>query len=69
VDHQGPVSNEAEFEHWLVSAFESERKRLRDHAPTRDDRDSRLKTVPDRAASAETKNHTPLSGDPVGETL
>jgi hypothetical protein len=32
VEHQGFVSNEAEFEYWLVSAFESERKRLQERA-------------------------------------
>jgi hypothetical protein len=32
VEHPGPVSNEAEFEYWLASAFESERQRIRDRA-------------------------------------
>jgi hypothetical protein len=55
VDHEGPVSNEAEFEYWLVSAFENERKRLRDYAAMRDARDSRLKMVPDRTVTTEAK--------------
>lgn len=36
MEEQRPLSNEAEFEYWLVSAFESERKRLRERAPVRD---------------------------------
>lgn len=36
MEHQGPVSNEAEFEYWLASAFENERMRLRDRAVTQD---------------------------------
>ena len=35
MEHQGFVSNEAEFEYWLASAFESERKRLRERAAAR----------------------------------
>lgn len=38
MEHQGPVSNEAEFECWLASAFENERERLqnRDRAAAHD---------------------------------
>lgn len=28
MEHRRPVSNEEEFDYWLASAFESERKRL-----------------------------------------
>lgn len=51
--HQRPVSNEAEFEHWLASAFESERKRLRDRAEVSD---PQPKPASERAVSAEKKD-------------
>ncbi len=53
MEHQGPVSNEAEFEYWLTSAFESERKRLREPAPVRD---SQPKAAPDRNTTRENEN-------------
>ncbi len=53
MEHQGPVSNEAEFEYWLTSAFESERKRLRDPATVRD---SQPNVVPDRNITKENEN-------------
>jgi len=33
VEHRRAVSNEEEFEYWLASAFESERKRLHEGTP------------------------------------
>jgi hypothetical protein len=54
VEYKEPVSNEAEFEHWLASAFESERRRLRDRAVAREARESRLIAVPDRTVAPET---------------
>jgi hypothetical protein len=51
VEYERPVSNEAEFEYWLVSAFESERKRLRE----REARDSQAAPASDRAATGEKK--------------
>jgi hypothetical protein len=55
VEYKEPVSNEAQFEHWLASAFESERRRLRDRAAAREARESRLIAVPERTVGAETK--------------
>jgi hypothetical protein len=52
VEHQGPVSNEAEFEYWLASAFESERERLRNPVAAPD---SHPKPAADRTAAGEKK--------------
>ena len=51
MEHQGPVSNEAEFEYWLTSAFESERKRLREHAAARN-LQPKANVAPDRKVTS-----------------
>ena len=48
--HEKPVSNEAEFESWLESAFEYEQKRLLDRAPLGD---AHPKPISERALMGE----------------
>ena len=52
MEPERPVSNEDEFEHWLASAFESERRRLRERAAARD---AQANSAPDRAVTDEKK--------------
>jgi len=50
VEYEKPVSNEAEFESWLASAFENEQKRLFGRAARSD---LHSKTVSERARMGE----------------